>query len=57
MTDTYLKEKLEEYIEELTLYHKKLDERRKSNPKLKDQIALVIDKVDLETSYLEDELA
>ena len=52
MTD--LEFKLAEYIAELKGYQNQLEEKKRRNPWMKDSIMLVLDRVDLETSYLND---
>ena len=56
MNQDYLRDKLKEYIAELELYHHKLQRKSKASPHLSEDILFVMDRIDLEKSYLNDEL-
>lgn len=47
MTDSYLKAKLEEYLDELAEYYQSLENKKSKYPNLKDHIAKVMSKIDL----------
>lgn len=56
MSQNYLRERLQEYISELTFFRAKLLEKRRVTPNMDQSIFMLVDNIDLEKSFLEDEL-